>query len=46
MAKEQLLAIDVGTQSIRALIFDPRGRFDRKVSRSNRTLFFYCSGFG
>ena len=30
MAKEQLLAIDVGTQSIRALIFDPRGNLIAK----------------
>jgi glycerol kinase len=46
MAGEHILAIDNGTQSVRALLFDLQGEFDRQEPRPHPTLLFSKTGLG
>jgi len=44
--KDLILAIDNGTQSLKALIFDLKGRLLFKKKGSVQTLFFRTTGLG
>ena len=45
-SRDLILAIDNGTQSVRALLFDRQGNLLVKVTRADRAVFFHRTGAG